>query len=220
MSSDDPHRSQPPGLWAGQALHFALLAVLLILLWLSWTAIGQPWPAIFWASAAVPVVHQVFVWLAWRLELNHLGVSQTVGFTAYIVAFFVLFGGRFVALLVLAWVDRGSLGLSPVMQAGLTMACAVPGLYAMYSVHRYFGMVRAAGADHFDASYRTMPLVKQGIFKFTDNGMYVFAFMLFWAIAFGFNSSAALAVVVFSHAYIWVHHFATEKVDMDYLYRG
>ena len=63
-----------------------------------------------------------------------------------------------------------------------------------------------------------MPLVNQGIFRFTSNGMYVYAFMLFWAIAIGFNSSAALAVAAFSHLYIWVHFFATEKPDMDYLY--
>ena len=88
----------------------------------------------------------------------------------------------------------------------------------MYSVSRYFGMMRAAGADHFDPRYRDLPLVKEGIFRFTNNGMYIYAFLLFWAIAVGFNSSAALAVAVFSHAYIWVHFFATEKPDMDYLY--
>ena len=48
--------------------------------------------------------------------------------------------------------------------------------------------------------------------------MYVYAFLLFWAIAVGFNSSAALAVAAFSHAYIWVHFYATEKPDMDYLF--
>ena len=42
--------------------------------------------------------------------------------------------------------------------------------------------------------------------------------LLFWAIAIGFNSSAALIVAAFSHLHIWVHYFATEKPDMDYLY--
>ena len=120
----------------------------------------------------------------------------------------------------LAWLDRGSAGFDLVLHVGLTIICAVPGLYAMYSVQRYFGMKRAAGADHFDVAYRTMPLVKKGIFRFTSNGMYVYAFLLFWAIAFGFNSSAAIAVAAFSHAYIWVHHFATERIDMAYLYRN
>ena len=88
----------------------------------------------------------------------------------------------------------------------------------MYSVKRYFGLPRAAGADHFDAKYRNLPLVKKGIFRFTDNGMYLYAFLLFWAIAIGFDSIVALIVTAFSHVYIWVHFYATEKPDMEYLY--
>jgi hypothetical protein len=100
----------------------------------------------------------------------------------------------------------------------LTLLLALPGVYAMYSVQRYFGMARAAGADHFDDRFRNMPLVNEGIFRLTRNGMYWFAFLLFWAIAAGFNSNAALTVAAFSHVYIWVHYFATEKPDMAYLY--
>ena len=48
--------------------------------------------------------------------------------------------------------------------------------------------------------------------------MYWYAFLLFWAIAVGFKSSAALTVAAFSHLYIWVHFHATEKPDMNYLY--
>lgn len=79
-------------------------------------------------------------------------------------------------------------------------------------------MVRAAGADHFDSGYRNMPLVKKGIFQFTNNGMYLYAFFLFWAIAIGFNSITAVTVAAFSHAYIWVHFYATERPDLDFLY--
>lgn len=88
----------------------------------------------------------------------------------------------------------------------------------MYSVKRYFGMIRAAGADHFDPTYRTMPLVKEGMFRFTGNAMYIYAFLLFWAIAIGFNSSSALLVAAFSHLYIGVHFYCTEKPDMDFIY--
>ena len=86
------------------------------------------------------------------------------------------------------------------------------------SVQRQFGMQRAAGADHFDSRYREMPLVEKGIFRFTSNGMYLFGFFLFWAVAVGFNSAAALVVAAFSHLYIWVHFYATEKPDMEFIY--
>jgi len=129
-----------------------------------------------------------------------------------------LFLARFITLALLAWFDSGSLQLPTVVQTLATVLLLLPGLYAMYSVKRYFGMARAAGADHFFEHYRKMPFVKEGIFRYTNNAMYIFAFLLFWAIAIGFNSMSALIVALYSHLYIWVHYHTTEKPDMDYLY--
>lgn len=208
----------PPGIWQGQSLHSGCLALLLALAWGVWAFLGKPLPVAFWVAMAFPVGHQIFVWLAWRLELQSAATSKAIGFRAYVACFFLLFGGRFVSLFVLAWLDRGSLGLSILPQLVVTSILVLLGIYAMYSVSRYFGMARASGADHFDPRYRSQPLVKKGIFRFTNNGMYFYAFLLFWAIAVGCNSSSALAVAAFSHAYIWVHFLAVEKPDMRYLY--
>jgi len=207
-----------PNLWLGQVLHIACLMILLIALFLIWSALEHPFPLIFWAAVATPVLHQVFVWIAWRTELRSSTTSNVIGFHGYLVIFFGLFVGRFVSLALLAWVDKGSLNLPGPVAIVLSVLIAIPGLYAIYSVRRYFGMTRAAGADHFDERYQKMPLVRKGIFRFTDNGMYLYAFLTFWAIAIGFNSLSALVVAAFSHAYIWVHFFATEKPDMDYIY--
>ena len=208
----------PPGLWAGQDLHAISLAVLLVLVWSTWIYLGKPFPLAFWTAVAFPVLHQVYVWLAWRLELLSGATGNLIGFNGYVAIFFLLFGGRFVSLLVLAWLDRGSLHLPVVPQFFLTAMLTAIGAYAMYSVQRYFGMARASGADHFDPKYRDMPLVKEGIFRVTNNGMYIYAFLLFWAIAIGLSSSSALLVAAFSHFYIWVHFYATEKPDMEFLY--
>lgn len=208
----------PPGLWTGQFLHFASLALLLGLVVAVWDLLAQPAPAAFWIAVAFPVLHQVFVWLAWRLELGSGTTSRFLGFRAYLVIFFLLFGGRFVSLFLLAWIDGGSLGLEGVPRVVFTGLLLLPGGYAGYSVQRYFGAIRAAGADHFDPKYRDMPLVREGIFRFTSNGMYTYAFLLFWAIAVGLASSAALVVAAFSHVYIWAHYHATEKPDMRFLY--
>jgi len=207
-----------PGIWVGQSLHFACVALLLALVAVAWKYLGEPFPVAFWSAVAFPVAHQVFVWLAWRLELRNGAISKSIGFRGYLALFFLLFAGRFISLLALAWMDRGSLELQIFPRAIVTILLALLGTYAMYSVKRYFGMVRAAGADHFDPRYRDMPLVRQGIFRFTSNGMYLYAFLLFWAIAVGLNSTAALTVAAFGHVYIWVHFYATEKPDMDSLY--
>jgi len=208
-----------PSICLGQLLHFVCLAVLLSVVWIAWGSLGKPFPIAFWSAVSFPVAHQVFVWLAWRLELRSATISNSIDFYGYLACFFLLFGGRFVSLAVLAWLDRGSLRLPVAPQVLVTALLSSLGLYAGYSVKRYFGMVRAAGADHFDRRYREIPLVKEGIFRFTNNGMYAYAFLLFWAIAVGMNSSAALVVAAYSHAYIWVHFYATEKPDMEYLYR-
>ena len=207
-----------PAILDGQKLHLVAGTFLLGLAWFAWGVLGEPAPVAFWAAVAVPVFHQVFVWLTWRLELRTSWTSRTLGFRGYLVGFFVLFGGRFVSLSWLAWLDQGSLGLDAPGRWTLTTVLLLPGLYAMYSVQRYFGLARAAGGDHFDPSYREMPLVREGIFRFTSNGMYVYAFLLFWAIAVAFDSSGALVVVGYSHAYIWVHFHGTEKLDMRFLY--
>jgi len=207
-------------IWIGQPLHFACLVVLLIPVYFAWESLGESFPALFWGAVAAPVMHQVYVWLAWRLEIQSMAISKTIGFRAYVVMFFVLFSSRFVSLLTLAWVDRGSMNLNVIPVTILTVILASLGIYAMYSVKRYFGMARAAGADHFDSRYRNISLVNKGIFRFTNNGMYLYAFLLFWAIAVGFNSTLALTVAAFSHVYIWVHFYATEKPDMEYLHNA
>jgi hypothetical protein len=208
----------PPGIWVRQSVHLAGLATLLVLASVAWALLGKRFPIVFWTAIAFPVVHQVFVWLAWRLELRSSAVSRVLGFRGYLAIFFLLFAGRFVSLLALAWLDRGSLELQPLPRTIITTLLVLIGIYAMNSVGRYFGLARAAGADHFDPRRRDMPLVKEGIFRFTNNGMYVYAFLLFWAIAVGLDSTAALVVAAFSHAYIWVHFHATEKPDMEFLY--
>lgn len=207
-----------PSLWTGQGLHAVALVLLLAAAWAVWTYLGEPSPAGFWIAIAFPILHQIYVWIAWRVELQSSATSKAIGFQGYIVCFFMLFGGRFVSLIALGWIDRGTLQLPVIPQVVLTGVLTLLGAYAMYSTMRYFGMARASGADHFDPRYRDMPFVREGIFRFTSNGMYVYAFLLFWAIALAFNSSAALAVAALSHAYIWVHFYATEKPDMDYLY--
>ena len=218
LSLDMTNDRTPPGIWVGQSLHFFCLVALLALVWMVWDNLGKQFPVAFWIAIAFPVAHQMFVWLAWRLELRFAATSKTFGFRGYVAIFFLLFCGRFVSLIALAWWDRGSLKLQVLPRAIVTTLLALVGIYAFYSVKRYFGIVRAAGADHFDPRYRDLPLVREGIFRFTNNGMYLYAFLLFWGIAVGFNSTAALTVAAFGHAYIWVHFYSTEKPDMVFLY--
>jgi hypothetical protein len=123
-------------------------------------------------------------------------------------------------LILLATADHDSIEVLISLRVVACLTLGVPAAYTGYSVIRYFGMSRASGADHFDESYRSLPIVKEGIFRFTSNAMYAYAFLFFWMIAVAGASWAAIVVAGFSHIYIWVHYFCTERPDMKMIYGG
>ena len=73
--------SQPPKsfFFKGQLLHLLLLTGLLVAsYWLAnLKSLGTTTRAWFFASIAIPVVHQVFVWIAWRSELCFSTVTKS-----------------------------------------------------------------------------------------------------------------------------------------------
>jgi hypothetical protein len=221
----------PRFFFRGQAVHFLLLV---LLIGSTWALVdfnhlakrhvfginGQVWLVI---ALSVPILHQVFVWLAWRSELCHGTMTKWFGpkaFLSYRVIFFSLFYSRPISLILLTIADHGTVTIPIPVRAVICLVLAVPTAYTGYSVARYFGMSRASGADHFDENYRNLPMVKDGMFRFSSNAMYTYAFLFFWVIAIAGASWAALVVAGFSHAYIWVHYFCTERPDMKMIYGG
>ena len=177
----------------------------------------------FFLLIADTVVHQVYVWFCWRVELHHGMLTRWFGhrsFKVYAVGFALLIALRPVLMILLSWSNRGTIPLPPAISILLAGLVTVPALYLLYSVIKYFGFLRAFGLDHFDPHYRTLPLVKKGIFRLTDNAMYSFGFLGLWIPALAFSSLAGVAGALFSHLYIWVHFFCTEKPDMDDIYGG
>lgn len=134
------------------------------------------------------------------------------------VLFFPFLVARLVMTVALAISAPGSLGLPAGVGIFLGLLLLVPAAYTIWSTFRYFGLVRAAGGDHFRARYWTRPLVTQAAFRYSGNAMYTFAFMILWAIALWTQSRAALALALFQHAYIWVHFYCTEAPDLEVLY--
>ncbi len=222
--------SAPPRFFfVGQKVHLLALIALLVgaFLGVKWTALSESrlfgldarvW---FTISLAVPVLHQMYVWLAWRSELCYSTVTRRLGSRAFVIyqtVFMILLVARPVSLTLLVIADHDSLDLPIPVRVVLCVILGLPAAYTLYSVVRYFGMARAAGIDHFDESCRSMPLVKQGIFRYSSNSMYTFAFLALWVIAIAGASWSALVVALVSHAYIWVHYFCTERPDMKLIY--
>jgi hypothetical protein len=174
----------------------------------------------------VVLVHQIIVALVFRLQLMYGIMTKLFGrrdMFVWGVIFLPLLMLRVVSLVGLGMSTRGTLALAlPGVPASLGVAVGlvllVPALYTLYSVFRYFGLTRALGADHFRQVYRLMPLEKRGMFRYSSNAMYTYAFFALWALALFTWSWPALIGALFQHAYIWVHWYCTEEPDMRVIY--
>jgi hypothetical protein len=212
-----------------QWLHATFLAALLagveLVSRLASVRAGHLWgvgtPAWLWLAVALPIAHQVFVWLCWRTQLHGSWPTRAFGdfgFPLYAVGFSVLGIARVVVVFILAIANRDAVAVNLTALRTLAIVAAIPTVYLFYSTKRYFGFKRALGIDHFDPGYRSIPFVRKGIFRFTRNGMYTYGFLLLWIPALWYASPAALCAALFNHIYIWVHYYATELPDMKRIY--
>jgi hypothetical protein len=171
----------------------------------------------FMIAMFVPLIHQSYVWICWRSELCWKTISNTIGFKGYIILFFILIISRLSAI-VLCFLDYGSLYTPGWFSWILAIIVFIPGAYTIYSVKKYFGFFRAAGADHFDPKYREVPFEKRGIFKWTPNAMYIFGIAIPFAFAIATGSQSMFIVSIYTYISIWLHYFCTEKEDFKVIY--
>ena len=173
----------------------------------------------FMIAMSIPLIHQAYVWICWRSELCWKYISNTIGFKGYVIIFFILIISRLSAI-VLCFVDYGSLYKPGWFAWIIGLILFIPGVYTMYSVKKYFGFLRAAGADHFDPKYRNLPFENRGIFKWTPNAMYVFAIGIPFSFAVATGSQSMFVVAIYTYISIWLHYFCTEKPDIAVIYNN
>ena len=176
-----------------------------------------------WFSIAIPVLHQFYVWLIWRTQLKYSLITRIFGkkgFKFYTVGFTVIFASRLLSIIFLSLSNMNSLALNPVFAYSLSFIFTLLAACLFYSVRTNFGFKRAYGIDHFDESYRQLPFVREGLFRFTGNAMYTFGFLILWVPGLIFFSKAAILVACFNHIYIWVHYYTTEMPDIRFICGG
>ena len=177
-----------------------------------------------WLIIAIlsPILHHLYVLICWRLELYYNSLTKAFGengFQYYKIGFAILFASRLVTIILLAIANAETLNMNYVLACLITAIISVPAIYLFYSVRKYFGFDRAFGIDHFQPEiYKTRPFVRQGIFKYTSNGMYIFGFLVLWVPGLLLLSKAAIVLALFNHLYIWVHYFFTELPDIKVIY--
>lgn len=176
----------------------------------------------FGIAIATAIMHQGYVWLAWRGELYHQWLTKRLGsrgFGYFAAIFAVLLISRLVSITLLSISSQDSLIIGrPLYYYIAILFCGVLSLITLYSIITCFGFKRAFGIDHFDPNYRHKPLVRGGIFRYLPNAMYTTGLLVLWLPGIVFLSRAALLVAAFHHIYIWVHYFTVEKPDMRRIY--
>jgi len=177
----------------------------------------------FWISIILSIVHQVIVWIVFRLQLGWAPLTQLFGkadLVAWGAIFFPLFLGRIFAQVGFAQATQATLALAKPLAIGISIVLILSALYTLWSVVRYFGLIRAMVGDHFRLRFREMPLETRGIYKYSSNAMYTYVLLLFWAIALINRSLPGLFMAAFHHSYVWVHYYCTEKPDMEIIYKN
>ncbi len=183
------------------------------------TFIGIDTSSWFMIAMSIPLIHQTYVWICWRSELCWKSISNTIGFKGYVIIFFILILSRLSAI-VLCFIDYGSLYTPGWFAWSLAIIIFIPGAYTMYSVKKYFGFLRATGADHFDPKSKDLPFENRGIFKWTPNAMYVFAIGIPFSFAVATGSQSMFVVAIYTYISIWLHYFCTEKPDIAIIYNN
>jgi hypothetical protein len=175
-----------------------------------------------WVSILIPILHQIYVFVLWRAELHYQLLSNAFKNNAFViwgVGFMILFISRFISVVGLSIANRETLILPEWLVISFSSSFFLLVAYLVYSVLRYFGIKRAMGMDHFQPEvYRNLPFVKQGIFRWSSNAMYMFGFLFLWIPGLILGSKSALLSALFNHLYIWVHYFFTEYPDMKVIY--
>jgi len=175
----------------------------------------------FWIAIMSPIIHQAYVVIVWRFELykqtfsSYFGVQKS--FKYYSIGFSILFVSRLIFIIFLAISNKNTLQINPII-VYIIIAFIIPVvIFLFYSVKKYFTIERAYGIDHFDKNYN-VPYVKKGIFKYTNNGMYIFGLMILYIPGLFCFSEAAIIVAIFNHIFIWAHYYFTELPDMKEIY--
>ena len=91
-----------------------------------WGISTQTW---LWIAIAVPIVHQVSVWLFWRLELHHGLITRWFGdngFAIYKVIFTIFFAARPLSLVLLGLSNYKSLAFNPWLAYGIAVILFFP----------------------------------------------------------------------------------------------
>lgn len=142
-----------------------------------------------WAitSIGLAILHQVIVAFVFRAELHRNLVTRLHGkadLAIWTRMFLPLLAARPITILFTGLADDVPIGTPQWLNIGLGAIFVAVAIYGMHSVLTCFTIRRAVGGDHFREEIASLPLVTDGIFKYTSNAMYGPIFLGLWALPY------------------------------------
>jgi len=210
-----------------QDWHLVLLALLLALLntmatWYPQYFLGEFWGistfSWLWIGVLAAVLHQVYIMLVLRFELETGWLTSNlprIGYLAYMFDYTLLLIARILALIFVAIANHNTLFISTNNRVFISLLLAIPFLWLIYSVVRYYSLKYFAGAEYFNPENSSRNFPRHGIFKYTGNSIYTIGSLGFYIPGIVFASPAALLLALFNNLYIWVHYYCTELPDKE-----
>ena len=170
---------------------------------------------IFYYSIIAACIFQTYVWLAWRSVLHY---KINYSFYVHIAVFFSLFIPRIITIVLVAQLDQNSIELPFFVVYVIRPVFAALQIYGSYSTIVYFGPMRLTGSDHFYEEHRKIPLVNEGMFKYSDNVMYTYVSLFNFVITISYSSKIAFFLAIFHYISPWIHFYCIEKPDIREIY--
>ncbi len=213
-----------------QEWHFVLLALLVVSVnavmnFFPFYFLGQFWglSAVtwLWIGIIAAFLHQVYMMVIWRTQLETGWLTTNlppIGYTAYYIDSTMILVARLGAIILAAIANRDSFIFPDPARLITALILAVPFVLTAYSVARYYGYKRLAGAEHFELSYRETGWVRKGIFQLVPNAVYVLGPLGFYIPGILLASPASLLLALFNHIYIWIHYYCTALPDLKRIY--
>ncbi len=166
------------------------------------------------------MLHQGLVALAWRSEIFGQHVSRRLGSRWLVIfgaLFLLLISARIAGTVGTSLASPGDFVATPLVHV-MTGAIILAATWTGIDVLRYLGLHRALGADHFSPEVREMGLVRRGIFRYVPNPMYTLSNLVFLLPGLLLRSYPGILIGCYHYVAVWLHYWATEKPDMEFLY--
>jgi len=203
-----------------QKYHVIGVLLLSAVLYLYAVSIGEK---VFWvvASAVTAGIHQGAVAVIWRSEIHGCSMTRIFGAKSFMIhgcLFFILLATRLGSIVFASVNSPHTFSVPSILTEFAALCISVLGLWTLWSVFKHFGVKRALGADHFFSEYKHKKFVRKGVFLYIPNSMYTFGTLLFLIPGLIFRSQIGFACGLFHYLAVWLHYWATELPDMEYIY--